>query len=88
MPQWPLLRLLGTDRRLCWVSVPRESCHAVLNAVPWIYSNNTQPLPPSFRLVYVLEKYPKIGTLPFSFLKLARHNACNYIIAMLKDLPR
>ena len=45
-------------------------------------------LAPSVRLLHILQKRPKVLTLPFSFLELQRHNARDNIISMFQHLSR
>jgi len=55
---------------------------------PTIQPNHPQMLAPPVRSLHILQKRPKILTLPLSFLKLQRHDARNNIIAMFQHLPR
>jgi len=85
-------QLPGIDQPLYNTTPVSDAQHPTINPgikySPTIQPNNPQMLAPSVRLFHILQKRPKILTLPFSFFKLQGHNARNNIIAMFQHLSR
>ena len=89
LPQ-PRRPLLGTVQRLFArnpVSV-MSSLASFEKRLPAVQPDNSQMLPPSVRLLYILQERPKPVQLSFSFLKLIWQDTCHNIVAMFEDLSR